>query len=166
MGDILRSVAVMGGIVLALWVAGLTLTRTPETAVRPVDYEPIAQSARQVVEYPLLSPGTLPDGWLANGARFSPGPDQLWHLGVLTDQERYIGLEQSTLPADEMVERFAEGSEPDGTIEVGDRVWELRSGPDDRITLVDETDGATTLVTTGTAPIGDVRRYVALLSAG
>lgn len=166
MGDIIRSVAVLGLIVAALYIVGQAFTRTPENPVRPVDFAPIAQSARQVAAYPLYTPAELPKDWYANGARFEPGDEQIWHLGVLTDQTRYIGLEQARLPVDEMIKRFSEGSKRDGSLDIDGTSWQRWTGPGDRLTLVREVTGGTVLITTTSAPLGDVRRYVASLVDG
>jgi hypothetical protein len=161
MGDVLRTVAVLGVIVLGLWGIGLFFTVTPETPVETVDYAEAVESARPVAEFPLLAPESLPDGWRATSARFEPSS---WHLGVLTDDDEYIGLEQVTSGAAAAVSRFAEGSEAAGDVEIDGETWQRRTGPKGRTTLVREADGVTTLIN-ASAPFEEVERYVSSLSA-
>ncbi|WP_229051496.1 DUF4245 domain-containing protein [Aeromicrobium sp. Leaf350] len=164
-GDIVRSVVVMGLIVLAIWAFGLLHTNTPDDPVRDVEYASTATSARQAATYPLLAPASLPKDWRANGVRFTPGGTQPWHLGVLTADDRYIGLEQEKVELDDLLEVHADGATEAGTVEIAGATWQRFDGPKDRITLVQVTPEVTTLVTTSTAPFEDVERYVTLLTA-
>ena len=165
-GDVVRSVVVIGFIVLGMWLFGQLFTNTPDDPIRDdVDYAGTATSARQAATYPLLAPTSLPDGWRANGVRFEPSGTQPWHLGVLNEDDRYIGLEQEKLPAKDLLETYADGAEVAGTIDVAGTTWQVYEGPDKRITWTSETPEVSTLVTTSTAPAEDLERYVALLSA-
>ncbi|MFT4300073.1 MAG: DUF4245 domain-containing protein [Aeromicrobium sp.] len=166
MGDIVRSVGVLAVIVLALWGLGLLITHTPDDPVSDVDYATTADSARQAATYGLLAPADLPEGWRANGVRFTPGSTQAWHLGVLTDEDRYIGLEQDKRPLDDVLEEHAEGAKQAGMVEIDGVTWQRFDGPKDRITLVRETPEVTTLVTTSTAPVEDLRTFIGTLTTG
>lgn len=161
MGDVLRSMAVIAAIVLALWGFGRLFTNTPESAVKTVDYASIVRSARPAAEFALLAPSSLPAGWKATSARFEPSS---WHLGVLTQDEDYIGLEQTKGSIEPTVDRFAEGSTSAGNVTIDAEVWSVRTGPDGNTTFVRNEAGLTTLVT-GTAPRQAVEAYVASLSA-
>lgn len=164
MGDVLRSVAVLGVIVLALWGLGLLITSTPDAPVRDVEFADAARSAQAAVDYPVLTPGSLPDGWRANSVRFDPSGRKQWHLGVLTDKDVYIGLEQARRPVEALLEDHADGSEAAGTVTIGGETWDLRTGPRQRVTFVREADGAATLVTSN-ADREVVERYIASLSS-
>ncbi len=165
MGDIVRSVAVLSLLVFALWAVGLIQTDTPDDPVREIDYAGTADSARQAATYPLLAPGELPAKWRVNGVRFEPGTLQAWHLGVLTADDRYIGLEQVTGPADDLLEQWADGFESAGTVDLAGRTWQRYNGSDDsEVTLVHEAPEGTTLVTTTTAPFNDVETFVESLT--
>ncbi|MFT4189324.1 MAG: DUF4245 domain-containing protein [Aeromicrobium sp.] len=165
LGDILRSVGVLSLIVLGLWAFGLLLTHTPDDPVRDVDYATTADSARDAATYPLLAPGELPEGWRVNAARFEPGEGQAWHLGVLTDDDRYIGLEQEKRSAAEMVAEHAAGAKEAGAVEADGVAWQRYDGPDERITLVSEAAEATTLVTTGIGSLDDLTEFLGTLAA-
>jgi len=165
MGDVVRSVAVLSLIVLGIWAFGLLQTETPEDPIgESVPYADTAASARDVATYPLLAPANLPTDWRVNGVRFTPTGSQAWHLGVLTDENRYIGLEQETASARDLVDTYAEGAEEAGTLDIDGVVWQRFDGPDRSITLVQETAEVTTLVTTSTAPLEDVETFVRRLA--
>jgi len=161
MGDVLRSVAVLGALILALWGLGQLLTDTPDKTVKAIDYATTVRSARPAAQFDLLAPPTLPAGWVATSARFTPTS---WHLGVITDDEDYVGLEQVTGNAQQAVDDFAKESKAAGTVMIDGKTWALRKGPGGDVTFVLSEAMLTTLVT-GEAPRADVEAYVASLSA-
>jgi hypothetical protein len=156
MGDIIRTMVVFGALILALYGIGQLFTSTPETVVKAIDYEEVVAQARPAATFPLAAPADLPDGWRATSARFQANG---WHLGVLTDDDDYVGLEQLTASADRAVDRFAEDSKDDGTAEVAGETWTVRTGPEGRVTYVRNADGLTTLVNS-TAPRSVVEDYI------
>lgn len=159
--DIVRSMVVLGLIVLALYGVGQFFTRTPEQPTRSVDWQPAVESARRSADYPVLAPPSLPDGWRATSARYVPSSGT-WTLGVLTDDEEYLGVEQSTASVTSIVDRVADGGEAAGSAQVADRVWSVTAGPDDRITYASRVDGVTTVVT-GTTEQRDLEAYIGTL---
>lgn len=160
MGDIVRSVAVIGLIVLALYGFGKLFTQEPETPTRAIDYATIVDQARPAAEFELLAPSSLPKGWMANGATLNIG---WWHLGVVTDDEEYIGLEQIKGSVNRAVERFADGSKADGKTDIDGETWSVRESPDDRTTYVRQEAGVTTLVV-GTTSRSVIEDYISSLS--
>lgn len=161
MGDIVRSMLLIGVIVLAVWGFGRLFTNTPDEPVEAIDYAKVVDQARPAADFPLLAPPSLPAGWKANSARYEPNS---WHLGVLTEDGDYIGLEQAKLSIDRVVDRFAEGSKAAGEKEIGGAPWTVRTGPGDDITFVRREGDVTTLVN-GNAPRRVIEDYVASLSA-
>ncbi|WP_159085895.1 DUF4245 domain-containing protein [Aeromicrobium chenweiae] len=161
MGDVLRSVAVIGLIVLVVWAFGrIFFTNDVEKTIEPIDYAKVVEQARPAASFELLAPTSLPKGWEARSARFDP---QAWHLGVFTDSGDYIGLEQIKTSVDRAVDRFAEGSKPAGTAEVDGRTWKVRSGPKGRWIYVRGDDGVTTLINSS-ASRKTVESYISSLS--
>lgn len=162
MGDILRSVGVIGVIILAVWGFGKIFTTDPGDPVKPVDYAQVVQQARPAASFELLAPSSLLAGWRANVAQFEP---DAWRLGVLTDQDEYIGLNQLKVSVDRALARYAEGSKAAGTAQVAGETWTVRSGPKGRWTYV-RTEGGLTTLLNGTASRPVIERYISSLSAG
>jgi hypothetical protein len=135
------------------------LTRTdPADPVRPVDYQETLDFAQQAVGFPLLAPGRLPEGWRATSATFVPDPAR-WHLGVLTDEDRYVGIEQARSSAAEMVESYVDPDARRGeTVTVAGDRWQVWTdeGGDTALTRVEQ--GVTTLVV-GTPELSVLREY-------
>lgn len=160
MGDIIRSVLVLGLIILALWGLGKFFTRTPDDPVKAIDYATVVSQARPAADFALVAPDSLPSGWKATSARFEPNS---WQLGVLTDDEEYIGLFQVKVGIDRAVDRFADGSKDAGSAEIAGEAWTVRKGPKDRLTYVRREGGLTTLIN-GTASRSVIEDYVSSLS--
>lgn len=155
-GDIIRTIVVFGAMILALYGLGQLFTSKPETSVKAIDYTSIVAQARPAATFALAAPAELPDGWRATSARYQANG---WHLGVLTDDDDYVGLEQLTSSVDRAVERFAEGSRIADPAEVAGKTWTVRTGPDGRITYVRDEDGLTTLVNSS-APRSVVEDFI------
>lgn len=165
MGDIVRSVALLGAILLALFLLGRFLTVTPDEPTRPIDYRSAVESSRTVADFDLLAPTSLPPGWRATSVRFE---QDSWHLGVVTADDEYVGLEQVKADPDRAVERFAKGSHSTGAAVVGGETWSLHSGPGDDLTYVrrdtGQAGGGMTILVTGTAPRQVMEDYISSLS--
>ena len=161
MADIFRSIAVLGAIILTLFVVGRLVTITPDQPTRAVDYKEAVESSRTVADFDLYAPRSLPQGWRATSVRFE---ENAWHLGVVTDEDDYVGLEQVTDSTKRAIERFGEGSRALGQTVIGGETWSLRTGPDDDLTYL-RRDTGNTIVVTGTAPRPVMERYISSLSA-
>jgi hypothetical protein len=148
-----RSFAGMIGALLVLlalvaaFVAFRAINRVePETPVRAVDYQRTVDFARQNVDLPLLAPPELPTGWRATSVNFDEEPAR-WHLGVLTDNDRYVGLEQSRSSLRTMVERYVDpDAVPGEPVEVEGRPWRTWTDEGGDTALGRTAGGVTTLV--------------------
>lgn len=73
-----------------------------------VPYAKAAKYARQQAHLHLLAPPSLPKGWRATSVRYVDGPDEHWHLGVLTAHDQYVGLEQGHGPVRALVNKYVD----------------------------------------------------------
>ncbi|MFC6148034.1 MULTISPECIES: DUF4245 domain-containing protein [Mumia] len=160
--DIARSMVVIGVIVVGLVVVGNFFWGNTPDERPPVEYEQTVQEVRRSAPYPVYAPTSLPEGWGANGVTYEPGRSGRWHLGMLTDEPRYIGLEQAIDSAPRMVETHAPKVEQVGDVEVAGKTWQLWTG-DGETTFVRE-EGEMTVLVTGSASREDIERYIGLLA--
>lgn len=117
-----------------------------EAEVKEVDYQQVLEFTRDQVDFEPVAPATLPEGWRATSARMTPAP-AAWHLGVLTDQDRYIGLEQSRSSEANMVRRYVDEEAVEGEpVTIDGRPWKTWTdeGGDNALSRVD--DGVTVVV--------------------
>jgi hypothetical protein len=145
-GGLVGAMIVAVGVVVA-FVLLRDLGRTElQTQVPAVDYQRVLEHSSDQVDFDPLAPVRLPEGWKATSVRLSPTPAR-WHLGVLTDEGRYVGLEQSRSSEERMVESHVD---PDavagGTVTVAGDTWRTWTdeGGDTALTRVQ--DGVTVVV--------------------
>jgi hypothetical protein len=155
-------------VVLLLVVAAFVIFRDinrddPASPVKPVDYKTPAQYARTAASFDLLAPAALPDGWIATSVRFTDGEEQAWHLGTLTEDRRYVGLEQADRPISGMVEDYVDEDATQGDdVTVGGETWETWSDAGEDLALVRESGDVTTLVV-GRVPQETLETLIATL---
>ena len=147
----------------------------PAPPVEAVDYVRPARFAQEEAGFEVLAPRELPQGWSATSVRFDDGDEQAWHLGLLTAEQRYIGVEQAERSVAAMVRDFVDAEAREGgEVEVDGETWTAWSDPerDPRadpstepkgdLALVREEAGATALVV-GTVSQDALSDFVATL---
>jgi Protein of unknown function (DUF4245) len=158
--DVVRSIVVLLVVIgaFALYQALLTGDRGDPTP--SLDYKTAVDGARADAHYPVLAPAELPDGWKATSVRYAPGSKWAWHLGVLTSDDEYIGLEQARTDPESLIKSAAPGTVERGTIDIDGSEWQVRRD-DSRgeTTLVRHEQGVTTVVT-GSASQETLEDYV------
>jgi hypothetical protein len=157
----LRTTAVMGALLLGLVLVGQLVTVTPERSESEVDLADAVTGAQATATFDVLAPRGMPDGWIATSARFT---SDAWHLGVLTDDDKYIGLEQTTTSAKTIIDDFAPRSRTVREVQVAGDEWQLRTEADgDRVYVRDV--GDTSVLVVGSAGRADMERYLSSLSS-
>jgi hypothetical protein len=84
-----------------------------EVEREPVDYlasVPYAQEEGFAVAYP----PTLPDGWRATTADLETGAVPDWGLGILTDNDKFLGVGQNERAAGDLVEDYVDEDATEG----------------------------------------------------
>ncbi|NEA32115.1 DUF4245 domain-containing protein [Streptomyces sp. SID13031] len=124
--------------------------RPKSEKVRPVEYTAQLQDARKVAPW-IRGPEPMPAGWTANSVEFR-APQQSpisWHLGIVTDQKKYVGLEQSNVTTKSFQSTELGKTADDGTSTVAGLVWQRKTllERDGEQALVLIGSGVTTIVT-------------------
>ncbi len=138
-------------LVLVVVVVGFVALRdlnrvAPEGPGGPVDYRQSAEFAQQAADFEILAPRRLPPGWRVTSVDFVPEPAR-WHLGQLTDEDRYVGLEQSGGSVRSMVETYVDDEPVKGDdVRIDGETWNSWSDDGGDHALVRETENVTTLV--------------------
>ena len=84
--------------------------------VNAVEYSAQLEDARKVAPW-VRGPAPMPSGWTATSVEFR-APEQrpiTWHLGIVTNEKKYVGLEQSnvtgpTFQSDKMGRTTSDGT--------------------------------------------------------
>lgn len=148
--DIVRMVVLLAaGVVLAVWLGG-QLRTDAEAEPDTVDYLTVAATVDEEASYPLAVPPSLPDGWRATSARWQ-AVDSSWHIGVLTDEQDYVGIEQASaggLP--DLLEEYAPDLVSQGTVEVAGASWRRYAGRSDDETALGLESARSAILLVGT----------------
>ncbi|MFY9913100.1 MAG: DUF4245 domain-containing protein [Nocardioidaceae bacterium] len=129
-----------------------------------VDYTGVLAQARSQAPFPVLAPTSLPAGWRATSVDWSgSGPENSWHLGLLTSQDAYVGLEQGNATAQSFISEHTRANQPGAPVQIAGQTWQtLTAGSETALVLTGE--GVTTVVT-GTASESQLVAFAASLSA-
>jgi len=142
-GDMLRSMVVLVLIVGALWVVNsLLFSQDTTTPVRAVSYRGQLADARQLADYRVLAPRGLGASWVPTSVDMRrSGSTVRWHLGFLTPEREYVGLEQGDRAPRRIVARYVADLRPSGALTVDGTPWRLYRGETDTA-LVRQDGGA------------------------
>lgn len=93
-------------------------------AVQTVDYTGWLKAAKQDDRLQALAPRTLPAGWKSTSASYSSGMVPRWHLGVLTADQQYVGIDESLQTMSQLLGQVAsDGVKKGGTVQIGGAAW-------------------------------------------
>lgn len=163
-GGMVGAMLVLVALLLGWVLVRSFLTDKPQTAVRSVDYTREVPAAKESADIDLLAPPQLPRGWRATSVRFSPAPEARWHLGVLTSENRYVGLEQSKAsPASMLTEHVDEDTTRGDPVDVAGQPWATYTDAGGDLALVRRAQGTTTLVVGHLVSRSDLVSYTASL---
>jgi len=163
-GGMVGAMIVLVAVVVG-WVGFRAVTSDkPVRPERTVDYARSVPAARKAARFDLVAPPRLPEGWRATTVTFTPGPDQHWHLGVLTDEDRYVGLEQADDSVSSMVEEYVdEAAERGDSVDVAGTGWSTYTDDGGDLALVRRQGRTTTLVVGHEVPQSELTAYAASL---
>jgi hypothetical protein len=139
----LACLIVVGFLAVVTW-------RPKSEKVRAVEYTAQLQDAKKVAPW-VLGPKPMPAGWTATSVEFR-APEQspmTWHLGIVTTEKKYVGLEQSNVTGKNFQSEELGKTSDDGTSTVAGVVWQRKTLLDrrDEHALVLIGSGVTTIVT-------------------
>lgn len=102
-GAMLVTLLVIGAFVIFRAVNREELAIEPE----PVDHLPSVEAA-QDAGYRVAYPRRLPEGWRVTSLDLRTGDDPVWGLGILTDEDRFVGLRQQDEEVETLVETYVD----------------------------------------------------------
>ncbi|MEP6464128.1 MAG: DUF4245 domain-containing protein [Frankiaceae bacterium] len=167
--DMVRSMLVVGGVTLAVLVAGASrqlLFPSGKVAerIRVVDYSNEVAAAQRLSAGDVLAPAGLPPRWRATSARLNPqGSVVDLHVGFVTPAEKYAELEESTGQADAFIrDTLAKGVRVIGSTTIAGVRWEQRRTAKGELALL-RTSGRATVIVTGNAAPGELQALASSL---
>lgn len=158
----LRTLAVIGAVVLALVVLNY---RAPQDPVRQIDPAPTAAQVAQAAPFDVLLP-TDP-GWRATAARWEPTAasqgERVWFVGgVYGSGSPFASVSQSRATNEEFIAERTRDGAPVGASRIAGAEWErYQAGRTERSLVLRTGDGVT--VVSGTADFEALERFAASL---
>jgi hypothetical protein len=160
-------------VLLALgWVGFRQLTGDDKTApVQTVDWAAWVKAGRTDHQLLVFAPTALPSGWRATSVEYTGGHDAYWHLGLLTDVGKYVGIDESRNSVDELAKQYVDTDAVRGKdVTVAGQTWQTwtDSGGDYALARSVEVGGAPyeSVLAGGSADPAAVREFVATLTSG
>jgi hypothetical protein len=155
--------AIIGGFLLLL-------PRPNVNAVKVVSYSEAVVQATRVAPYTILAPEHLSEQWRATSVRLevSDNPKVVHlHIGFVTPNNAYVGLEETNGPALDFVRVYTNGATPVAFVQVAGRSWQQQErvlgGKDQKSLVMYGTDS--TVVLSGTAGWPELEELAASLQA-
>jgi hypothetical protein len=152
--------------------AGLNALKTDRepTPVRAVDYAAMVRAGRADDKLLLMAPESLPTGWKATSAGYETGTSPTWHLGLLTDKGKYVGVEEALGGVDDLVEEHVDPDAEQGEDVTIDgqtyQTWTDADGDYAVSRTVQVAGNPESWLVVGTAPESTIRDFAASLSGG
>lgn len=141
------------------------------TPVRAVDFTSAVTSARADRQLLVMAPERLPLGWKATSATYTRGVSPTWHLGLLTDDSRYVGVEEARASIADLVDEHVDADAERGEdVTIAGETWQTwtDSGGDYAVarSLGAGEPTAESLLVVGTATEEEIRDFAATLKGG
>ena len=168
-GGLIGALIVTVGVVVA-FVVFRTLTSDEEpTPVRAIDYSSAVQGARTDDKLTVLAPDRLPLGWKATSATYTRGVSPTWHLGLLTGDTKYVGVEEARESVENLVEEHVDENAQRGKdVTIDGEKWQTWTDSDGDYAVARALAGPKgaeeSVVVLGTAPERQVRQLAGSLT--
>ena len=152
-GGLVGALVVSAGLMAVVGLMTFFQARDTDDPTPPYDYSSDLAAARERAPFAVVAPRSLPEGWYATSAdTTTSGPVYSWHLGLITDQDDYVGLEQSNEASTTFVAASTKADQPGDPVQIDGQSWQtLTSGPETALVLVSDSTKPVTTVVTGTA---------------
>ena len=161
-------IVTVGAVVAFVLFRALTSDDEP-TPVRAIDYSAAVQRARTDGKLSVLAPDRLPLGWKATSATYTRGVSPTWHLGMLTDDTKYVGVEEARASIDDLVEEHVDENAKRGKdVTIGGKKWQTWTDAEGDYAVARALDGPKgtkeSVLVVGAAPASQVRELAGALT--
>ena len=102
--------------------------RPKSEKINAIEYSAQLEDAKKVAPW-VRGPAPMPDGWTATSVEFRALQQSpiTWHLGIVTTEKKYVGLEQSNVTSKRFQSEELGNTEDDGTTTVSGVVWQRKT---------------------------------------
>jgi hypothetical protein len=170
-GGLIGAMVVIVAAVVAF--AGLNALNNdhPQSPVQAIDYTAMMRAGRADHKLLVMAPASLPQGWTATSATYDTGSDPAWHLGVLTDKRKYVGVEEALGGARNLAEAHVDKDAVQGKdVTIDGQTYQTwtDAGGDYAVSRTVRAGGTAyeSWMVVGTAPDATIRDFAASLKGG
>ena len=171
-----RSVAAMVGALIVVVTIGLVWVKVggsdeKPTPVHTVDWAAWVKAGRSDQLLMVFAPPRLPAGWRATSVQYSGGNNARWHVGMLTDTGKYVGIEESRSSTEDLVDQYVDQDAVRGKdVTAAGETWQTwtDAGGDYALVRSVEVGGRPyeSVLVGGSAAPSSIRSFVDSLTAG
>jgi hypothetical protein len=134
--------------------------------VQSVEWKPWVKAGKDDHKLVMFAPRNLPTGWRPTSASYQSGVSPLWHLGMLTGNGKFVGLEEARDTVADLVEKNVDdNATPGAKIEVAGLSWQTwtDAGGDYALTRTFAGPGGNqeNVIVYGSAPESEIRAFLA-----
>ena len=149
-------------------IRSLTSDEEP-TPVRAIDYSAAVEGARADGKLTVLAPDRLPLGWRATSVTYTRGVSPTWHLGMLTGDTKYVGVEEARESIDDLVEEHVDENAKRGKdVTIGAEKWQTWTDSEGDYAVARALEGPKgteeSVLVVGSAPEREVRQIAESLT--
>ncbi|MDH2414955.1 DUF4245 domain-containing protein [Nocardioides sp. CER19] len=165
-GGLIGSMIVLVAAVVGYYVIQNVLHDEPDGKPVAVDYLSTVRDI-QGGGYTVAYPATLPKGWLATDANFTPGDRPAWGLPLLTDSGTFAGIQQEDLSVEDMLATaLPNGARKGEDVTIDSKVATTWTSWSDgqRDHAFSTSVGKDTLLVYGSASVADLKTLIGLLT--
>jgi hypothetical protein len=154
------------------WVGFRALTSDHEaTPVRTVEWQPWVKAGRADQLLMLFAPDQLPQDWRATSVQYAGGDGAHWHLGLLTDAGKYVGIEESRESTEDLARQYVDqDAVRGGDVTVAGETWQSWTDRGGDYALVRSVDVGgrpyESVLVGGSAPAAAIKDFAATLRSG
>jgi len=171
-----RSAAGMVGALIVVVLIGVVWVKIggsgqEPTPVRTVDWSAWVKAGRSEQELMVFAPEKLPSGWRATSVEYTGGAAAHWHLGLLTDAGKYVGVEESRASAQDLAEQYVDENAVRGDdVTVAGESWQTWSDSGGDYALVRSVSVGgqpyESVLVGGSGAPDDIREFAGSLTSG
>ena len=170
-GGLLGAMVVCVLAVVAFWGLNALKTDHESTPVRAVDYTAMMRAGRADHKLLVMAPSSLPRGWKATSATYQTGVSPTWHLGMLTSEGKYVGVEEALGGVQDLVDQHVDTDAVQGKdVTIDGQTYQTWTDAKGDYALSRTIRAAGTVresyVVVGSAPAATIREFAKTLQGG
>ena len=161
--DMLLSLAVIGVPIAVVFAIEPSKAGTPVHVIDPASFQGNLDAARSAEPFSVLSPAGLDAAWrpTSENYRVAGSTAADWHIGYLAPSGGFVELEQTTEAIGGFLNDQHSNATQTGTVQLGGTAWQHYTGtaPPALKNLLVRTDGKSTVIVAGSAPMSELEKF-------